>query len=258
MTNRIFPKLLFGAVAMIGFASAQDISCNFAPTATTATATEQATLLSEHNRIRQASGVTNNLVWDDNLAKYAQGFADALAAFNAKGTTNAFTGWPHSPNSCYGTTYAATSGAKGENIGGGNGTALSAVQSYAAEQPNFSLSTMTCNPGTICDHWVQVVSTKVTKVGCGNNKNSGWVCNYDVIAAQKCGGGKYAEFLKPVPVFKVGDRVEVKSLMTGTWRPATVTAVTSGRLSLDFGGGSTGASSQPTGCPTDSIRAATN
>ncbi len=257
MTNRIFPQLLFGAFAMMSLASAQDISCNFAPTATTATSTQQAILLSEHNKIRQASGVTNNLVWDDNLAKFAQGFADALAGFNAKGITNAFANWPHSPSSCYGTTNAANYGAKGENIGGGNGTPDTAVQSYAAERPNFNVSTMTCT-GPVCDHWVQAVSAKVTKVGCGYNKNSSWVCSYDVIGAQKCGGGKYAEFLKPVPVFKVGDKVEMKSLMTNSWRTGTVTSITSGRLSIDLGGGSTASAGQPMGCPTDTIRAAIN
>jgi hypothetical protein len=171
-----------------------DISCNnaaMAPTATTISAADQQTMLSLHNNAR---GSNVALVWDDNLARLAQGWANAIVEFNNQNKNHILLQGAHSKRSdntdtCYRRDYGQ--GLGGENITSGSADVNTAVQLWIDEGPNYNTSSRTCSG--VCGHYLQVVGSWVTKVGCGHNAQSSWVCMYDRFGAVQEGGGVYKD-----------------------------------------------------------------
>lgn len=142
---------LLGFVGGQALATNNDISCNnpeMKPVPTTISAQDQERILAMHNQEREAEGVPP-LVWDETLAQFAQGWADAIDQFNQQKTQGGFGNWPHSGESCYATTY----GQYGENISSGNASAQKAVELWINEKAFYDRKKRVCegaNVGIIC------------------------------------------------------------------------------------------------------------
>ncbi|XP_074310357.1 pathogenesis-related protein 1A-like [Silene latifolia] len=122
--------------------------------------------IAAHKSARSAVGVAT-LVWDTNLAKYAQTYANQRAA-----DCNLV----HSATEDY-----------GENIAVGYGysngfTGVDAVNLWVAEKPHYDYYSNTCKNGE-CGHYTQVVWRDTVRLGCARVtcKNGGVfvTCNYD-------------------------------------------------------------------------------
>ena len=121
-----------------------------------------------HNRYRQKTGVPN-LVWDANLASYAQQWANYL-----KSTKNC--GMQHRPRSG---TYAQK---YGENLAWSSGRHMSpydVVKMWYDEISDYNYSNNSCR--SVCGHYTQVVWKKSKRVGCALatcGRAEVWACNY--------------------------------------------------------------------------------
>jgi pathogenesis-related protein 1 len=119
-------------------------------------------LLQAHNSVRYQVGVPP-LVWSNQLATVAQGWADHLLA------THTF---EHSPGNEY-----------GENlfmIRGGSATVFEVVYGWADEAEDYDLRTNTCTTGE-CGHYTQIVWSTTREVGCAiaaDQAEEIWVCEY--------------------------------------------------------------------------------
>jgi len=119
-------------------------------------------MLDAHNAVRARVGVPP-LVWADELAAVAQGWANHLIA------TNAFS---HSPNNRF-----------GENlytITGGTASPANVVGMWADEARGYDIRSSTCSG--VCGHYTQIVWGETRAVGCAvaaNPYREVWVCDYD-------------------------------------------------------------------------------
>ncbi|GAB2218003.1 hypothetical protein Droror1_Dr00001218 [Drosera rotundifolia] len=118
--------------------------------------------LDAHNAARAAVGV-GPLTWDDNLASYAQNYANSRI------------------DDC---DLIHSDGPYGENLAEGSGsfTALDAVQMWVDEKIFYNPFFNICLFGE-CLHYTQVVWRDSTKLGCARTQcNNGWwfvICSYD-------------------------------------------------------------------------------
>ncbi len=119
-------------------------------------------MLAAHNSVRAGHAVPT-LAWSDELAKYAQKWANTLIA------TGEFA---HSRNPRY-----------GENlfeISGRSATAYDVVSAWTSEAKNYDYRNNTCS-GT-CGHYTQVIWRDTKLLGCGvarNRTREVWVCDYE-------------------------------------------------------------------------------
>ncbi|KAJ0028689.1 hypothetical protein Pint_35521 [Pistacia integerrima] len=120
--------------------------------------------LDAHNKIREHMGEPP-LNWDEELAKCAQNWANALS-----GDCNMIHSY----------------GPYGENLfwgGYDHWTPTEVVQSWASESQYFDDKGNTCSEGQMCGHYTQVIWRKTCRIGCARQKcNNGGlivVCNYD-------------------------------------------------------------------------------
>jgi pathogenesis-related protein 1 len=120
-------------------------------------------LSAAHNQARGAVGVAP-LEWAPTLSRYAQDWANQLAANNCQ--------LAHRPNRPYGENlFWTSSGATSQYV----------VDFWAAEGANYDIETNGCT-GSTCGHYTQIVWAATTKVGCGMatcGAQQVWVCNYD-------------------------------------------------------------------------------
>lgn len=119
-------------------------------------------MLMAHNAVRARAGVPP-LVWSDQLARYAQEWANHLAA------TNSFV---HRPGGRYGENLYAISGARV--------TPRDVVGLWASEAASYDIASNTCSG--MCGHYTQLVWRATRRVGCavaGDGYREVWVCNYD-------------------------------------------------------------------------------
>ncbi|KAL3538758.1 hypothetical protein ACH5RR_002124 [Cinchona calisaya] len=120
--------------------------------------------LDTHNAARAQVGV-GPLTWDDNVAAYAQSYANERM------------------NDC---NLMHSGGQYGENLAassGGEITATDAVNMWVNEKSNYDYSTNSC-VGGVCGHYTQVVWANSVRLGCAsvpcaNNGGSFVICNYD-------------------------------------------------------------------------------
>ncbi|RJX19709.1 MAG: SCP-like extracellular [Desulfobulbus sp.] len=135
-----------------------------------------------HNRVRSELSLPQ-IAWSDELARFAQEWADYLAEQNGCGMR-------HRPDrGRYGLPY-------GENlywaspIRMGNGTrkkqSLSpqkVVGSWVSEREDYDHSRNRCRWGKTCGHYTQVIWKATRRIGCGmatcSDLSQIWVCNYD-------------------------------------------------------------------------------
>lgn len=126
-------------------------------------------LLNTHNRRRAEVG-SPRMFWSEDLAKYAQDWADQLAREGG--------GLRHRPNVVYGENIYA--------IYGGQANGRQVVNNWATEAryfvngvfPNVSTTGNWVDVG----HYSQVVWASTTQVGCGMAQTGNqqiWVCNYN-------------------------------------------------------------------------------
>jgi hypothetical protein len=128
-------------------------------------------MLAEHNKIR-ASKKLQALVWDSNLANYAQEWADTL---QQKKCSPEFRPEPQR---------------YGESIIMAMGYEMSPVElvtMWGREEKDFDTVTQTCAPGKVCKNYKQIISPVAQKLGCGVascGEAEIWVCNYDPIPSK--------------------------------------------------------------------------
>jgi len=119
-------------------------------------------IVAAHNSVRARHDLPP-LRWSDELARYAQNWANALIARDD---------FRPRSNPQY-----------GENlfeISGGSATAHDVVSAWAAEGKNYNYRDNTCSGR--CGHYTQVVWRDSKLVGCGmarNRRREVWVCDYE-------------------------------------------------------------------------------
>lgn len=139
-------------------------------------------MIKAHNMVRAEVGLPE-LVWSDDLACFAQQWAEYLARENGCAIKH------RPPDGKFAQRY-------GENIywaspvrmSSGNRylqviTSTQVVQSWAREKANYSYSANSCRTGKGCGHYTQIVWRQTTDLGCARavcaDKSQVWVCNYE-------------------------------------------------------------------------------
>ena len=116
--------------------------------------------LDAHNSARAAVGVTP-LTWDNNVAAYAQNYANQRQDCNL----------------------VHSGGQYGENLAMGTGelSGVDAVNMWVGEQSNYDYNSNSC--AGVCGHYTQVVWRDSVRLGCARVQcnGGGWfvTCNYD-------------------------------------------------------------------------------
>ncbi|KAJ6670266.1 CYSTEINE-RICH SECRETORY PROTEIN-RELATED [Salix viminalis] len=118
--------------------------------------------LNAHNNARAQVGV-GNMVWDNNVAAYANNYVQRL-----KGDCR----------------LVHSGGPYGENLAGSTGdlSGSAAVKMWVDEKPKYDYNSNSCVGGE-CRHYTQVVWRKSVRLGCAKARcnNGGTIisCNYD-------------------------------------------------------------------------------
>ncbi|ERN09638.1 hypothetical protein AMTRI_Chr08g202500 [Amborella trichopoda] len=120
--------------------------------------------LNPHNAARTRLNV-GPLTWDDNVAAFAQNYANQ----RARDCNLIHSGGPY-----------------GENLFGGSGadfSAADAVNAWVNEKADYDYNSNTCAAGKQCGHYTQVVWRNSVRLGCAKVRcNNGGIfitCNYN-------------------------------------------------------------------------------
>ncbi|XVF68165.1 hypothetical protein PTKIN_Ptkin10aG0182400 [Pterospermum kingtungense] len=120
--------------------------------------------LNAHNTARAAVGV-GAMTWDDNVAAYAQSYANQRS-----GDCN----------------LVHSGGPYGENLAWSSAdlSGTDAVTMWVNEKADYNYDTNSCAPGKVCGHYTQVVWRDSVRLGCAkvscNNGGGTFIgCNYD-------------------------------------------------------------------------------
>lgn len=180
-----------GAAGMGGSAGSGGLEDAGTDSGSTASAGETGRMVgitAAHNARRAQitmGGALPELTWSQDLADFAQGWADQLASSCQPSLS-------HRPNNSYGENIAAWFGSSPPNA-----APEDIVEGWAAEEACWEYGTirgtevcdMTCTAALYsngCGHYTQVVARRSTKVGCAvatcnasGTYREYWVCNYD-------------------------------------------------------------------------------
>jgi uncharacterized protein YkwD len=139
--------------------------------------------LKAHNQVRELYAVAP-LVWDDNLAKYAQAWANELKTrYNCR--LNHRQNLGRTEGKSLGENLASYSTSKKLAPSAFASSPDFATFAWAQECSDYKAASNSCTPGKQCGHFTQVVWQKSKKVGCGvavcegGMRTEVWVCNYD-------------------------------------------------------------------------------
>ncbi len=120
-----------------------------------------------HNYWRAQLGISP-LVWSDEIASYAQEWANKLANENCQ------------------MKHRTIDRKYGENIFWASGMTITpafVTDDWASERRDFNHKTQKCRSGKVCGHYTQQIWENTKKIGCGMAKCSNgaeiWVCSYD-------------------------------------------------------------------------------
>ena len=136
---------------------------NTEPEINISVSTEIQDALDAHNSVREAVGVSSDLVWDETVAKDAQSYADELALSGA---------WEHDPKNSTG----YTNGPYGENLYTSTEkiTLKFATEAWADEKQYYTYGKIgdasSCVSGEMCGHYTQIIWKDTSKVGCAMSK----------------------------------------------------------------------------------------
>ncbi len=110
---------------------------------------QKASILADHNDVRKNTNPgLADLQWSDELANGANDWASQCT-------------WDHSGTPDVGENMYVTA-----NKDAFDQVYTYAISAWADEKGMFNPDTNSCNPGTDCGHYTQVVSEKTTEVGC--------------------------------------------------------------------------------------------
>ncbi len=137
-----------------------------------------------HNYVRRLYGLSD-LVWDDEIADYAQKWADYLKdKHNCKKEHRQNLG--RKDGKSWGENLAWFKRMPAFNTPLYLGSARESVLAWAEECKDFTYDTSACTAGEQCGHFTQVVWSKSQRFGCGvtycpmgEDQEELWVCNYD-------------------------------------------------------------------------------
>lgn len=140
-------------------------------------------MIDAHNKIRREVGAPG-LVWSNELARYAQEWADYLA--NQRGCTMQHRSATGSTQLKYGENLYWASGIRWTD-GRQEIQQVSpakVVLSWAEEAEYYNYAANSCQKGKVCGHYTQVVWKESKFLGCGQavcsrDKSQVWVCNYN-------------------------------------------------------------------------------
>lgn len=135
-----------------------------------------------HNNVRTKVGV-RGLVWSDELASFAQEWAEYLARETGCAMQHRPRQGPFA--NVYGENLYWASAIRWSN-GKKDVQKINpekVVRNWAKEAADYSYLKNSCKQGKACGHYTQVVWKQTKKVGCGRavceDKSQVWVCNYD-------------------------------------------------------------------------------
>ncbi|PID46579.1 MAG: SCP-like extracellular [Proteobacteria bacterium] len=134
--------------------------------------------LAAHNAVRAAHGLPS-LTWSDDLAAYAQEWADHLAANNRCFMRHRPSGSPHGENLWWASPRRWSDGlSELQEV-----DIQRVVNDWAKEKQYYNYHTNRCQPGQQCGHYTQIVWRETTEVGCAYQQcgdlSQLWVCNYN-------------------------------------------------------------------------------
>ena len=172
------PRLLMTtamALAMGGGAAGADPA---SPSPTEAARLEQReidAMVRAHNDVRRAVGVTAKLRWAEDLAAYAQEWADRKAATCELEHRQDD---PLGENLFYASPLWSSDGRVEEQ----DVKPADVVTSWASEKADYRYATNRCARGAVCGHYTQIVWARTKEMGCGMStcpdRSQIWVCNY--------------------------------------------------------------------------------
>jgi pathogenesis-related protein 1 len=119
-------------------------------------------MLAAHNALRERLKLPS-LVWSNQLAKYAQDWANRLAGTGQLS---------HRSNPVYGENLFLAHGAQADPA--------AVVAAWASEAQSYNYRNNSCQGR--CGHYTQLIWRDTKRVGCGNaskDETQVWVCNYD-------------------------------------------------------------------------------
>ena len=141
----------------------------------------QQSMLAAHNPVRLSLKL-QPLTWSNDLAQYAQQWAQHLAAQGCKMQHRQHAGKARLQvgENIYWASPVTWSDGRREVQGIGSADVVSA---WADEVHDYHYASNTCKAGKQCGHYTQVVWRDTKQVGCGMSlcpdQGQIWVCNYD-------------------------------------------------------------------------------
>lgn len=139
------------------------------------TQSQRDTILNLHNMIRSHYNLPK-LVWDMNIEKQAQSWADSLQKTGVFAhSSSIFRKW------MWENLYTSVSSGQKLLLNW-----YDAVTSWLNEWQDYDYNSNTCKSWSLCGHFTQIVWKNTTKIGCGQSTRKKWkittlywVCEYD-------------------------------------------------------------------------------